>query len=82
MFEGKSGGGLITCHHAWSQLFFLEEIGEEVSYQGSSGNKWICLSSTTPSTKDSPFSIIDGLGGQSLRGCDSICCLLGETGLT
>ena len=41
MFEGKNDGGWIICHHAWSQLYATEEIGEELCYQGNRGRKGI-----------------------------------------
>ena len=54
--EQGSGGRIMahipsTCHCAWVQLFILEEVSEEFSYQGNRISK-----------KD----LVDGLGGQGL----------------
>ena len=75
VFEGRGNGGWIT----WSKLFVPEEVGEVLHYQGNRDSETFCLPSTTPSTKDSPLSVIDGLGGWNLRGCNPICFLLEES---
>ena len=67
VFESGGNGGSIACHDAWSQLLVLEEVGEELCYQGNTDSERICLLSTTPGTEDSPLS--------------PICCLPGESGL-
>ena len=66
MFEGRDYSSLVPHHTAWGQLLILEKIGEELCDQGNRGSKRICSLYTTPSTENSPFSIIDGLGGQRL----------------
>ena len=71
LFEGGGHGRWVTCHQAWGQLFLLE-VDEELCYEGKRGSKAISLSFTAPSTENPPLSVINGLDGWDLRGCNTI----------
>ena len=65
MFEDGGDKGSVTWLCAWGQLFFPDEVSEELCNQGNKGSKRICI----PSTENASFSVIDGLSGHSLGGC-------------
>ena len=82
MSESGDDSSWIPCHCAWGQFLIPEEVGEKLHDQVNRGSDRIYFLYTTPSTENEPFSVIDGLCGQRLGGCNSLCCLPGESGLT